>query len=353
MQGRIINLQRFADIASLFSQKDVLDYTRDRDYAPYLGDTLFPSRKTQSLELEELTAGSRIPVIASISAFDAEAEIGSREASKLSLELAYIKRKLPISEKELIALRSPRNADEQKYMQGRVYNDIGQLAQGVLARVEKMSMDVLATGKLVDEDHGISLDYQVPAEHQADMTKSGASNITWDSTNTSLDILKNLTDWSDAMDVRPTRALTSMKVYRLITTNAKVLQQIYGTSTRALSQPDFDTFMQAHGLPIIRTYDNKYKKEDSKGNKTSERYFPENRIVLMNDDPIGEKVFGPTPDESRLLSSSDIQASQVGNVFAKVYEETQDPVGTFTLAAATALPGFAAADEVFQAQVIA
>ena len=43
----------------------------------------------------------------------------------------------------------------------------------------------------------------------------------------------------------------------------------------------------------------------------------------------------------------------VGNVLAMVYEENLDPVGTWEKAVATALPSFAAADEVFQAQPIA
>ncbi len=349
-----INLQRFADIADLFSQKEVLDYTSNRTYKPYLGDSLFPSRRVESLELDELLRDTPIPTIASFSAFDAEAEIGSRSASKLSLELAYIKRKLRIGEKELIALANPRDQAEQNSLTQHVYNDIEKLVQSILSRVEKMSMDVLSTGKVVDEDHVFSADYHVPAAHQADLTKSGAGNITWDSiTNDSLDILGYLEAWSDLLDIPATRALTSTKVYRLITTNAKVLQAVYGTTTRALSANDFDAFMQMHNLPIIRTYDNKYDKEGANGKKTATRYFPENRIVLMNDDPIGEKVFGPTPDEVSAIAGTDISASDVGNVFAKVYKSSDDPVGTFSLAAATALPSFAARDEVFQAQVIA
>ncbi|AHB80332.1 major capsid protein [Oenococcus oeni] len=344
---KTVNLQRFADIAELFSQKDVLDYTRNREYPVLLGDSLFPARKTQSLELDELTAGARTPIIASLSAFDAEAEIGSREASKLSLELAYIKRKLQIKEKDLIALQNPRTPEEQKYVQGRVYNDIDVLVQGVLARVEKMTMDVLSSGKIIDKDLDISLDYQVPSEHQATLTASK----TWD--NDGVDILANLTSWCDSLDIAPTRALTSKKIYRLITTNAKVLQAIFGTSTRALSQTEFDAFMQSQGLPVIRTYDNKYKEQGKDGKYTSQRYFPENRIVLMNDDLLGEKIFGPTPEEISLSGDSSVKTSQFGNVFATIYKASVDPVGVWEKAAATALPGFAAADEVFQAQVLA
>jgi hypothetical protein len=36
-----------------------------------------------------------------------------------------------------------------------------------------------------------------------------------------------------------------------------------------------------------------------------------------------------------------------------IYTETNDPIGTWEKASAVALPAFAAADEVFQAQVLA
>lgn len=333
-------------IGDLFSQHDLIDYTLNRQYAPFLGDSLFPATKVNSLTVDVLNRQTRVPVIASVSAFDAEAEIGSRSASEKAIELALIKRKMQIKEQDLYALLNPRTAAEGAYLKNHVFDDFDVLNQGVLARVEKMTMDVLATGKttLADENGklSINLDYGVPAAHQEAL--SGTS--TWD--NDGATILDNIVKWCDSLDIAPTRALTSRKVYRLITTNAKVLQAVFGTSTRALGQADFDAFMQAQGLPIIRTYDQKYK--DGKG--VSNRYFPENRIVLMNDDPLGNKVFGPTPEELAQFNGS-AQVNAVGNVYDMIYTESHDPIGTWEKASAVALPAFAAADEVFQAQVLA
>ncbi|HIW72633.1 MAG TPA: major capsid protein [Candidatus Levilactobacillus faecigallinarum] len=351
MRGQFINLQRFASIAELFSQPDVLDYVRNRQYKPFMGDALFPARRTQSLKLDQIYAGNRIPVIAHVSAFDTEAEIGSRQADKLSLELALIKRKMQLKEEDLIALQSPRNAAEANYMQSRVFDDIDSLVQGVLAQVEKMSMDALATGtvEVVDPDtkQKATFDYQVPSAHKADLT--GKSGTTWD--NDSADPIKDITDWADAMDVTGTRVLTSKKIYRLLTRNASVLKAVYGTSTRALGQGDFDAFMQAQGLPIIRTYDDKYN-EQVGNTLVSHRYFPEDAFVIMSDDTPGEKVFGPTPDEVTGLNDPAVQKQSIGNVFAKVYSAGEDPVGVWEKASAVALPSFPGANEVFQAKPI-
>ncbi|RMX24374.1 major capsid protein E [Limosilactobacillus reuteri] len=349
MEKQIIklDLQRFATpILDMFDQNTVLDYTRNRQYPDMLGDTLFPATKVPTLEVEILKAGSRVPTIASYSAFDAEAEIGSREASKMTAELAYVKRKMQITEEMLIKLRYPRNNAEANYLKQYVFNDIDAMVQAVKARGEKMTMEMFATGKITDKDNGISIDYQVPKEHQTAL----ASNTTWDSGSAS--IIENLQDWSDKLDITPTRALTSKKVLRTLMRSTEIKEAIFGKDTgRVVGQADLDQFMVAQGLPVIRAYAGKYREEDAKGKVKTQTYFPEDRIVLFNDEVPGEKIYGPTPEENRLISTN-AQVSEVGNIMAKIYESGEDPIGTWVLAAATMLPSFASADNVYQAKVL-
>ena len=293
-----------------------------------------------------MKAGSRVPTIASVSAFDAEAEIGSREASKMTAELAYVKRKMQITEEMLIKLQSPRNTAEENYLKQYVFDDIDAMVQAVKARGEKMTMEMFATGKITDKKNGIAVDYGVPKQHQK--TLSGTK--TWDKSDAS--IIDNLQDWSDSLDVTPTRALTSKKVLRTLMRSTEIKEAIFGKDTgRVVGQADLDQWMTAQGLPVIRAYDGKYRDEDSKGNLTTSSYFPEDRIVLFNDEVPGQKIYGPTPEENRLISSN-AQVSNVGNIMAKIYETSEDPIGTWILAAATMLPSFASADDVFQAKVL-
>ena len=300
----------------------------------------------RSLEVDILKAGSRVPTIASVSAFDAEAEIGSREASKMTAELAYVKRKMQITEEMLIKLQSPRNTAEENYLKQYVFDDIDAMVQAVKARGEKMTMEMFATGKITDKKNGIAVDYGVPKKHQE--TLSGTK--TWDKSDAS--IIDNLQDWSDSLDVTPTRALTSKKVLRTLMSSTEIKEAIFGKDTgRVVGQADLDQWMTAQGLPVIRAYDGKYRDEDSKGNLTTSSYFPEDRIVLFNDEVPGQKIYGPTPEENRLISSN-AQVSNVGNIMAKIYETSEDPIGTWILAAATMLPSFASADDVFQAKVL-
>lgn len=333
----------------LFTQNEVLSYVRDREYKPLLGESLFPERKQPSLKLDQLSGGSRIPIAASIHDFDTEAEIGSRIANKQELELSLIKRKMQLKETDIIALENPRTPAEQAYLVGQVYNDIDSLVQGVRARVEAMRMEVLAAGQVTVKENGLNftLDYHVPTEHKEALT---GTNV-W--TNENSDPLADIERWIDALDTKPTRALTSRKIYRALATHPKIIAAIFGKdSGRVVSQADLDAFMETHGYPVIRTYDEKYKVQEANGTYTTKKYFPENKFAMFNDDLLGETLYGPTAEETRLTRDLAVDTSLVGNVLASVYDETRDPVGTWTKAVATALPSFAAADEVFQAQPI-
>lgn len=133
-------------ILELFNQREILNYLQNRQYPAFTGELLFPEVKRESLEFDMIKGARRIPVIASIHNFDTEAEIGSREASRKALELALIKRKLPLKEKEIIALENPRTPAEQQYLMREVYNDIDTLVTGVRARAEAMRMEAAANG---------------------------------------------------------------------------------------------------------------------------------------------------------------------------------------------------------------
>ncbi|MEK3886535.1 major capsid protein [Bacillus sp. FSL K6-3431] len=337
-------------ILELFNQKDVLNYLKAREFPALLGETLFPEVKKQSLEFDMIKGGSSLPVIASVHAFDTEAEIGSREASKMAIELAFIKRKLQLKEKDIIAIESPRNAAEQEYLMKEVFNDVDVLVAGVKARVEAMRMEALANGTVTLDENGLDMtvDYQVPAENKEALSGTGL----W--TNPDSDPIEDLLRWADTLDAKPTRALTSSAVLTALLRHPRIIGALFGKdSMRVATRADLNAFMQQHELPVIGTYNNQYRKQNANGTYTKHRYFPNNKFVMFGDGTLGETLYGPTPEENRLVRDPAVEVNNIGNVLAMVYEESLDPVSTWTKAVATAIPSFPAADEVFQAQPIA
>lgn len=333
-------------VLDLFTNKEVLNYLKDRKFKPMLGEELFPEVKKQSLEFDVLTNSSRTPVIASVHGFDTEAEIGTREAEKMAIELALIKRKMQLKEKEIIKLESPRNEAERKALMQDVYNDIENLVQSIRARIELMRMELLATGKVTLNENGLSatIDYGVPDENKI-------SNVDWSSE--TANPINDMIKWKNQLDSAPSRVLTSTTILAKILANKNVVNAIFGKdSTRIASVGELNNYLEQLQLPKIYTYDEKYKKQKENGKGYDKlRYFPENAFVMMPADKLGETIYGPTAEELRLQRDPSIDMKLLGKIIALVYEEGKDPVATWEKVVATALPALACADELFQATI--
>lgn len=332
-------------VLELFNQKEVLNYLKDRKYPAMLGEELFPEVKRQSLEFDMLTNGSKTPVIASVHGFDTESEIGQREAEKMAIELALIKRKMQLKEKEIIALESPRNEAERTYLMKNVYADIDSLVESIKARIEVMRMEVVATGKITLKENNLdaSIDFGVPNENKA-------TNVNWSLENANP--INDMITWKNQLDSAPGRVLTSTTVLAKILANKNVVNAIFGKdSTRIASVGELNNYLSQLGLPKIYTYDAKYRKLGANGEYTKHRYFPENAFVMMPGEPLGETIYGPTAEEIRLQRDPSIDTRLVGKILAMMYEEGNDPVSTWEKAVATALPALKCADELFQATI--
>ena len=206
-------------VLELFNQKEVLNYLKDRKYPAMLGEELFPEVKRQSLEFDMLTNGSKTPVIASVHGFDTESEIGQREAEKMAIELALIKRKMQLKEKEIIALESPRNEAERTYLMRNVYADFDALVESIKARVEAMRMELVATGKITLNENNLdaAIDFGVPEENKV-------TNVDWSAADSNP--INDMITWKNQLDSAPGRVLTSTTVLAKILANKNVVNAI-------------------------------------------------------------------------------------------------------------------------------
>lgn len=332
-------------VLELFNQKEILNYLKDRKYPTMLGEELFPEVKRQSLEFDMLTNGSKTPVIASVHGFDTESEIGQREAEKKAIELALIKRKMQLKEKEIIALESPRNEAEKAYLMRNVYADIDALVESIKARVELMRMEVISTGKITLDENGLNavIDFGVPAENKA-------TNVDWSSPESNP--INDMITWKNQLDSAPARVLTSTTILAKVLSNKNVVNALFGKdSTRIASVGELNNYLEQLQLPKIYTYDNKYRKLNANGTYTKHRYFPENAFVMLPGEELGETIYGPTAEEIRLQRDPSVDMKVVGKILAMMYEEGKDPVSTWEKAVASAIPALKCADEIFQAQI--
>lgn len=332
------------NIEELLSYTELIDYTKERTPKPKVLEQLFPSRKTEALEVKMLRGANNLPVSASIHGFDTETEIDQRESVNYDIaELALIKRKRKLSEKEIIQLEQPRNTMEEREAIQRIYNDVDVLQDSVLTRIEAMRGEVLSTGKLMINENGYkaTIDYGVPKEH-------GAAHV-W--SNGTTDILKDLDTAINKIvndtGFTPTRAITSKQNINIMLRDEKIRKAIFGVnSDRLLSVKELNTFLQSLGLPQVASYDEKYRTLNAKGVYTTKRYFLETSFVLMPEGNMGETLFGLTAEELELRKKEGVDISAIGNVIIEQYA-TNDPVAKWIKAVATALVTFPCAEQVY------
>lgn len=335
-------------VEELLTPQELVDYTKTRQLESYMGEVLFPEVKTEAMEIKMIKGATDLPVSANIHAFDTETELGSREGADYSLQdLALIKRKIRLNEKEIIALESPRNDQEEAEMIKKVYRDVDNLVAGVKTRVECLRMEALSTGKLVIDENGFkaNIDYGVPSNHKAAKTwRSGTPTILEDM-DAFVDRIVKDTGFT------PSRALTSKTNLNAILRDERIRSAIFGVnSAKMLTVTELNAFLAQQSLPQIAIYDKQYRTQARNGKYTSKRFLPEDAFIMMPDGKLGDTFYGLTAEELELRKNPDVDVTNVDKIVVVQYD-TIDPVGRWIKAVATAMPSFPYADQVFIATI--
>lgn len=331
-------------LCEVFNTKELINYYKERTMPVMLGESLFPSRKIQDIEFDMILGRGGLPVSATVHALDTETQIASREAIQKGAQgLALIKRQIPITEKDIIKINSPRTDAELEMVLEKLYNDSEKMVEGIDVRAEAMRMELLSSGKIKIEENGVkvTIDYKLPSGNKKSFNWSDAD------TSTPLEDLETLAASIETESgVRPTRMLTSRKIQNALCKNKSIREAVHGVNAaKIVTLEQLNALLNDLQLPMLATYDAKYKIEGAKGYETK-RYFPENTISMFNDGLLGESIWGLTAEEVALIGSGEMEtASMVGNIFVGTYTKV-DPVSEWTKAAATMIPSCPYADEI-------
>lgn len=342
-----MNLQTFAPanvVEDIYNTPVLLDYFKDLERNYTLGDTLFPETKVDDIEVDMIMGGNNLPVSASVHAWDTEAEIGDRDGfDVVKMELALIKRKIKLAERDIVKLQNPRTNNELRNVLANLFNDAENMVNSVRTRAEAMRFEVLTTGKLVFNENGFegTLDYGVPAGHRA------TTAISW--LDPAANPLKDLKDWQSKIQtdtgVKPMRVLTSERVAGALEDHITVRQAVNGNNAQMVTRDDLNNFLAKKGLPVIAVDDRSYRVRDGKG-YAPKRFVAEDTLTMFPEGELGELVYGLTAEEIELQSDDSVDVDAIGNIVTTVYR-TADPVARWTKAVATALPSFPVANQVF------
>lgn len=327
------------DILNLISDSDRLDFSQNFSVTrpAYIGDRIFPDQKTESLKAEylRLADGATIPTMATVHAFDTEAEIGTRPAlEKTEVEKLLIKRKINQTERMRQLTENGVYADDAVVRY--VFDDMRLMAESVKARTEVAKMEVLATGKMTIKENNLDMtvDYGVPTANTGFKIDFGAD----------ADIIGQIQAIADKA-ASSGHALSEMvlgtKILRKLATNKGIQTLVYGTvgaGTYVTAEKLRSLFTDLFGFGQITTNDLRYKVQAANGAEKSQRFFPEDKVAFMSNGTaasFGVGLWGVTPEEAEYGQYNEKSASQ----FVTITQwATPDPVAVWTKASGLFIP---------------
>ena len=345
------------DILDFLSNETYRDYFREIPGKPYVGEELFPnSEKIDDLKVSYIVGADNRPVVAKLSAYDAEPETGNRDrVDKATIELFKIQKQYRMDEKELRVFLNDSSLDAKKIAAKKLFDDGKMVYNDIRATVQLMRMQLLTDGSLnfplfdpIGNNKAV-VDYQVPSAN-----KLALSTFSKPWSDPDADIIKDIQDMCEKTDEVPEVAMTSKRVLSYILRNKKIQAAFPFVQNPSL----YLTLEQVNGLlgslslPILHVNEDKYRVRNSKNKAELKRFFPENKLVLYPSGPLGEMMYAITAEEL-VLRREGAEYDDNDNIIVYVERGANGIVNMYTKGCTIAAPTFPRANDVVQAVVIA
>lgn len=343
-------------IFDLVNAKNIAAYYQNNpsNQVPYLGATLFPTKKQLGLDLGWIKGSNGLPVALKPAEFDTKATVRDRIGFReIKTEMPFFRESMKVGEKDRQQLNTllASNLDEMtKTVIANIYDDISNLVNGANVQPERMIMQLLSTGKIrITADR---LDYDYDYKMQNDHKEVLAGGAQWSSPDSMpiLDIMR----WQETVEentgTRPTSAIMTRKTWGYLMKHKSILLDMnpLGGQNIIMTDAMLKQYLQTKLNLSVAIYNKKYIDEDG----VKKNFYPDDYFTLIPDGNLGRTYYGTTPEESDLMtgqSSADVQIVNTG-VAITTYKEN-DPVNVVTKVSEIVLPSFETIDNIFAAKV--
>lgn len=322
---------------------------------PYLGATLFPSKKQLGLNLSWIKGSNGLPIALMPAAFDTKAVVRDRiGVSKIETEMPFFKESMKIREKERQELNKAMMAANNDYILPvlqKIYDDASNLVNGAEVDCERMRMQLLSTGKIGIFANGVDYDYDYKfnsAHMETLLTTAKWSDFI------NSDPVEDIRRWQDAIEDdtgnRPTNAVCTRKTWNYLMHNQKIKLDVNIQNGQNIIFTDamLKAYFQTKLSLAVAVYNKKYALQDGSKNL----FYPDNAFTLFPDGDLGNTYYGTTPEESDLMTgNTDAQVQIVNTGVAITTTKETDPVNVNTKVSMIAMPSFETIDSIFIANV--
>jgi len=321
---------------------------------PFLGATLFPSKKKAGLELSWIKGANGLPVALTPSVFDAKAPVRDRMGvSEVKTEMPFFREAMRIGEQDrqnLMNLLATNNSALYETHVNRIYDDVGQLVKGADVQPERMIMQLLSTGKIAINANGVPLDYNYGLKDERKEVLTGTAKWSDAASTPLVDIQRWQDTVEDATGTRPTNGIMTRKTFGYLLKHEGIRKAItpLGGEFMVLTDAKLKDFLQNTLGLSVAVYNKKFIDEA----KVAKGFFPDDVFTLLPSGTLGNTYYGTTPEEADLLTGStaaDVKIVNTGVAVTTVKEP--HPVNVQTIVSEIVMPSFESIDNIFIATV--
>lgn len=328
-------------VYDLVDPQELIDYVRAWDIevlrpdAQISLDRFLPNREVDDLDYRIRRGQLDDADAAEFRAWDTQPKMAKRPGTRyIEGSLGPISKQIPLGEEEMLRTAALQRGTNDPIIEA-IFDDAERMVRAVQVRIELARGDLINDGKVTIQENGLVL--EADFGRHADMTQT-ASTLWTDTANA-----KPLTDmltWQEAYidhnGVAPGVMLMSRQRLSNFALNAELRSYaaVGGTTPNRLNMETIAAILEAEGLPPIELYDSQFRV-----NGVRTRALPANKVFFMPpaSEPVGHTFYGITAEAIKLREKGLITAESMPGVVAVVLEN-ENPVQTFTLGTAIALP---------------
>lgn len=303
-----------------------------KDQAPYLGEMYFPNKVTDDYSIKWVVGAESAPVAVVASNLDTDPLKRDREGFEArKAEMVFFREALTLTETQRKELDIAFRLGDVEFNRALalVFNDIVNAIKGARASVEKMRMELLATGKIGIRENGVDvlLDYKLK-ENQvvaADMTKpitmlkkyrKAYYDLNQEYPEDMIISSKLLDEWAETQEVKDL-----------------LKNVVFSTPQLGFDGEDLARFIGTHFGINVQVNDKTYL---TARNKVATKFYPEDRFTFLPHREIGDTYFGTTPE---MLDNKFIDTTVVDDgISISEQETTHSPLRKDTVVSFTTLP---------------
>ncbi|MDR1206703.1 MAG: major capsid protein [Peptococcaceae bacterium] len=349
------NIATLADeIKAVLQTSNTLGYVREsRPRRPMIFEELFPITATEELDYKfYLQQGGEDVPMALFMSFDSETPLNALPGfGEMFGNLVKVGSKLPLEESDIIHYSRLPAAERENF--GLSFRAMAErLGNAVREWQEVMAMEIISKGTFTPIEGQLKgfVDFRVPGEQNLELT---GADVWSDPASNPIEDLNEFMDILDRNNRLPAgQAIMSGKVFAALKNHPIIRAALspIGTSAFNVTDAALKGWFSDNGLPVPRKYDRPATVLLPDGKQKRFKPFPEDKIVFIPDEPLGQTLEGPTV-EAALSQATFTDSGNISGPWHSVVVE-DDPPRIYQKVVATTFITFPMSQQILIAKVL-